>query len=304
MKSVLWEVVQRSSLIYVFLSLFLIVSVVLDIAGVAGAVPKEAFGEDSVFFIPTLLAIVYSIAPALLLRFALIGRPIHWGLATLYVFVSYFIWFVIMAALSGEPYTHPSYTLLLSLIAAWRILRFQADQLDNVSEKIGGTNASPPSAFAPAPLKKQSASPLAALPIVAAANPETKDAPISQEPAPLLPKDRMLQGIAVVGALVCFVLLAACVTDWHDFESKTEAASFLVVLLLPAAFSPVCHLLGLRTAGLLLLLPAAVACVVFAVDNYLQNGTANLAAISAIVSLSTFIFAKAMRRESPSTNHL
>jgi hypothetical protein len=300
MKSVLREVVSRSVWLYVVLSIILVASLVVDLTGVA---PKEVFG-DAIFFIPTLMAIGYGILPAMLLRFALLRRPMHWGFATLYVVVSYFIWFWIMAGLTGEPYTRPSFALLLSLVAAWRILRFQTDRRSDLSDNISGTSASHLSAFAPTSLEKQTSLDASEVSVATPAFSKKQEPATSQAPAPLLPQDRMLQGIAVVGSLVCFVLLAACVTDWHDFDSKTEAASFLVVLLLPTAFSPVCHLLGLRTAGLLLLLPAALACFVFAVDDYLQKGTANLAAMSAIVSLSTFIFAKAMRRESPSRDHI
>jgi hypothetical protein len=300
MKSVLREVVSRSSWLYIVLSIFLAASLAVDLTGVA---PKEVFG-DAIFFIPTILAISYGILPAMVLRFALIGRPIHWGFATLYVVVSYFVWFGIMAGLTGEPYTRPSFALLLSLVAAWRILRFQTNRRSDVSDKDGGTSASHLSAFAPASLEKQTSLRASEIPIAAPAFSKKQEPLTSQVAAPMLPTDITLQGIAVVGSLVCFVLLAACVTDWHDFDSKSEAASFLVVLLLPAAFSPVCHLLGLRTAGLLLLLPAGLACFVFAVDNYLQKGTANLAAMSALISLSTFIFAKAIRGESPTRNHL
>lgn len=196
----------------------------------------------------------------------------------------------------------PSYMLLLSLLAAWKILRFTSEAND-ASAKINAPDSSQLSHQVQEWSQVENSAQDSEHASLAPAGWDEQETDLPHVSTSLFRKDKALQGVAFAGSLVCAVLLVASIGDWHSFTSQTDAVSFLIVVMLPAAFSPLCHLLGLRITGFLLLLPATLVCFVYAAKNELGHGTANLAALSAIVSLSTFIFAKAMRRESRSRDH-
>lgn len=96
---------------------------VLDVTGAMSSImPGATFG------LPSLLAIVYCVGIAMLIRFAIARRRIHLAITWPVMIILYFGWFIIVAALTdGQPYK-PSLLFILCLIVAFKTMRFQIKQ--------------------------------------------------------------------------------------------------------------------------------------------------------------------------------
>lgn len=101
----------------------LVIAFILDITGAMSSIMPGA-----IFGLPSLLAILYCVGIAILIRFVIARRRVHLAITWPIMIVLYFGWFIIMAVLTdGQPYK-PSLLFILCLIAAFKTMRFQIEK--------------------------------------------------------------------------------------------------------------------------------------------------------------------------------
>lgn len=233
LKSQIREVIKSSAWIYGFIAFALLASLVLDITGFAR---RELF-PGAIFFLPTALAFVYCMTPAVLLRFAIFRRPFHWSLASLYVLIAYFGWFILMVALTGEPYSKPSYMVLLSLVAAWRLLHFSPKS--EFSSQLPRTPQTTLHQQEPETIEDR----------VAVEKPEPRGSASSERDSvdqitAFMRSEGMMKAITFVAACTCTVTVALNAADWTNSQSPEEYLLLLVLFIIPCIAGSLCLLVG------------------------------------------------------------
>jgi hypothetical protein len=296
MKSQFRELVRNSAWIYGFIAFALLASLALDITGVA---QNELF-PGAIFFLPSLFAFVYCVAPALLFRFAIVRRPLHWAIASAYVVIAYFGWFVLMVALTGEPYNRPSYMVLLSLVAAWKILCFRQTLEATMPKSAAATN--PGTAVPERRVDHESTKACTDMPVSAAEAPGRDPSTTSRSPALLFAPETSLRVVSFLAAAACAVALAASGGQWVDFNSAGDFAFFTSLFVLPTIAGAFFYLMGWMWAGCVAFVPIAFfsfGCVVYEGN---PNGASFVWTMALIAMASPFV-RLALRRCSGTKRH-
>lgn len=260
MKSQFRELVRNSAWIYGFIAFSLLASLVLDITGIA----RNSLFPGAIFFLPSLLAFVYCIVPALLFRFAIVRHPFHWAIASVYVVIAYFGWFVLMVALTGEPYNRPSYMVLLSLVAAWRVLYFKTSVAPTtlIPAVAANEDATPPEACVDYEYTNTSAD----IPNNRTDHSEVGPDITSSSLASLLSTETALRIVAFLAAATCAVALAVSGGQWVSFKGAGSFAFFTFLFIVPTITGAFFYLMGWMWAGCLAFVPIAFfsfGCVVY-----------------------------------------
>ena len=98
----------------------LVTALIIDLSGVArGIIPGASF------FLGSILAVAFFLGIASAIR-VIAGRPVHVAITWVIMVLLYLCWFVLQAAISGDTY-HPSFLLMLCVVAAFKTLRLQEE---------------------------------------------------------------------------------------------------------------------------------------------------------------------------------